>query len=90
METLNYKDKLYVDPGYIKNVTDSSGEPRFDALKHTKTLHEGDGGEFPVELPDGDVAYLGCDSGRIWEMTAEFGCVVTLDAGLSGYEVVRA
>ena len=91
METiqLNYKDTLIVDPCYIKNVTTTlGGQARFDALKLEKVLHEGDDGELSVEY-QGKHYSLGVDSGRIWAMKAEFECEITLDAGFSGYAVVK-
>lgn len=90
METikLNYKDALICDPGYIKNVQ-FGGEPRFDALRCDKVLFEGDDGCYTIETSENRYL-LGVDSGRIWVMTAEFGCEVELDAGLSGYIVLKA
>ena len=89
METieLDYQDILIVDPGYIKRVV-FADELRFDALKLVEVLHEGDDGEFTVETPRG-VVMLGVDSGRIWKLQAEFDCKVELDAGLSGYCIIR-
>lgn len=90
METLNLTigDTLIADPCYIKEVS-YADEPRYDALKHIQTLHEGDDGEFPVKLDNGETIYLGVDSGRIWKMVAEFECVVKIDAGFSGYKLIR-
>ena len=84
---LNYQDILIVDPCYIKDVK-TSGEQRFDALKLVQVLHEGDDGEYPIELASG-AKWLGVDSGRLWELMAEFGCEVEVDSGLSGHIVVR-
>lgn len=90
---VNYKDTLIVDPCYIKNVTDSAGDARFDALKHVKTLHDGDDGEYPITYvtDDGEeyTEWLGVDSGRIWMLQAEFDCDVEIDAGYSNYIVGR-
>lgn len=84
---LNYQDLLIVDPCYIKNVK-TFGEQRFDALKLVNVLHEGDDGEYPIELASG-CKWLGVDSGRIWELMAEFECEVEVDSGMSGHIVVR-
>lgn len=81
-------DKLIVDPCYIKNVT--CGEPRFDALRCEKVLYEGDDGEHKVVASNGETLWLGVDSGRIWEMAAEFECEVEVDSGLSGHAIMRA
>lgn len=93
METikLNYKDLLIIDPGYIKEVRTTFcdiTEPRFDALKLVKELHSGDDGEYEIRTSDGS-HFLGVDSGRIWELSAEFECEVEVDSGLSGYIVIR-
>lgn len=84
---LNYKDLLVVDPGYIKNVVSYGDEPRFDALRLVRVLHDGDDGEYCYHY-DNELFALGVDSGRIWALQAEFECIVTLDAGLSGYKVL--
>lgn len=80
---LNYKDIIIVDPCYIKSVKDGSGKFRFDALKHVKTLHDGDDGEYPITYTDADgeqtTEWLDVDSGRIWMMQADFGCIVEVD-----------
>lgn len=86
MEKIKYKQKLVCDPCYIKQVK-CAGENRFDALKHVKTLHEGDDGCFEVRFR-GEKALLGVDSGRIWVMVAEFDCEVEIDSGLSGHLVL--
>lgn len=85
---LNYNDTIIIDPSYIRSVKDSAGDNRFDALKHIKTLHDGDDGEFPITYTTSDgeahTEWLGVDSGRIWLLRAEFGCDVDIDAGPSG------
>lgn len=85
-------DVLIVDPCYIKNAGTVWGEkdiePRFDLLRCEKVLHDGDDGEFPVEY-NGETRYLGVDSGRIWQMVAEFEGTVELDAGFSGYWFIK-
>lgn len=88
--SLEMGDAIIIDPCYIKKVScdfDPS-EMRFDALKHEKTLHEGGDGEFEIKLASGS-RYVGCDSGRIWLMTSEFGCDVEVDSGFSGYILLR-
>lgn len=94
METIKMKggEVLVCDPGYIKGVWCYWGEekePRFDALKLEKVLHDGDDGYFMVSVGDKAVE-LGVDSGRIWAMRAEFDVEVDIDAGLSGYWVGEA
>lgn len=84
---LEMGDAIIIDPCYIKQVK-YGGEMRFDALKHEKTLHEGDDGEFEIKLASGS-RYVGCDSGRIWLMTSEFGCDIEVDSGLSGHIILR-
>lgn len=89
---LEYGDGIVIDPCYIKLVNDGFGgnNIRFDALKLEKVLHEGDDGSFLVEIEGGgEIEEVGCDSGRIWLMTAEFDCEVTVDSGLSGHIVLR-
>lgn len=76
-------ERLICDPCYIKNVS-YDGEPRFDALKCVKVLHDGDDGEYVVSCPIQEKA-LGVDSGRIWVMEAEFDCDVEEECLLSGY-----
>ena len=93
METINieYGDILICDPGYIKFVgTEWSGElePRFDLLRCEKVLHEGDDGVYSVEY-NGEKHELGVDSGRIWQMRADFGGTIQIDAGFSGYWLIR-
>lgn len=88
---VNDGDILIVDPCYIKTVwTEWGGEKeiRFDLLRCEKVLHEGDDGEFPVKY-NGETRYLGVDSGRLWKMVADFDGYVELDAGLSGYWLIK-
>lgn len=81
---VKYEEMLVVDPGYIRDVKDRYGEPRFDALKHVKTVSEAGDGLYLVKV--GDKKHeLGVDSGRLWILKAEFDCDVTIDAGYSGY-----
>ena len=86
---LDYGDYLVCDPCYIKSVK-CGGEYRFDALRCERVLHDGDDGEYRIVGQNGDDAYLGVDSGRIWVMQAEFGVEVEMDAGLSGFMVFAA
>lgn len=77
--TLNYQDILIIDPCYINNVSlDIGGQAKFDLLKLEKVLHEGDDGQFEVGYK-GHKFNLGADSGRIWAMSAETDCEVTID-----------
>lgn len=89
---VEYGDRLIVDPCYIKTIWTEFGENqkevRFDMLRCEKVLHSGDDGEFPVEY-NGETRYLGVDSGRIWQMVAEFDGFVEIDAGFSGYWLIR-
>lgn len=87
MTKLEYNDLLICDPCYIKSVM-ACGENRFDALKHIKTLHEGDDGEYEFMLCDQRFS-LGVDSGRVWVMKAEFDCEVDVDSGFSGHKVIK-
>ena len=85
-------DLLIVDPGYIRSVKGDFGGPdeeRFDGLKHVKTLHEGDDGEYEIYHRDTKLGSLGVDSGRIWVLKAEFEIVVDVDSGLSGYFLIE-
>ena len=88
---LNYQDKLIVDPCYIKQVYargDTKKDPRYDALKLVKVVHDGDDGTYPVGNSK-TWCYLGVDSGRIWVLQAEFDIEVVLDSGASGSMIVR-
>lgn len=89
METIKLEagDKIIVDPCYIKSVK-SHGDLRFDALRTTQVLHDGGDGEFPVNA-NGKKYWLGVDSGRIWELTAEFSCDIEVDSGFSGHVIIR-
>lgn len=83
---LKSKDLLIIDPCYIKRVGiywNSEYEERFDALKHVKTLLEGDDGYYFINI-NGNRHKLGVDSGRIWILQAEFECDVALEVDLSG------
>mgnify|MGYP004448004499 CR=1 FL=1 len=79
--TINLKsgELLVVDPCYIKCVSDGKDD-RYDALKHIKTIHEGDDGYYDIIYNDAEgnsqVISLGVDSGRLWVTKAEFGCEV--------------
>lgn len=83
---LNYGDGVITDPCYIKSVS-FADELRFDALKHVKTIHDGSDGLIRVGLADKTVD-VGCDSGRVWLMVAEFGCEVEIESGLSGHIIL--
>lgn len=87
MTKLNLKrgDKITLDPCYVKSVKDDIGDMRFDALKHIKTLHDGDDGVFDITVDSGQSAPLGVDSGRIWTSQVEFPVEVEVEAGLSGF-----
>lgn len=84
-------DRIICDPCYIKTVwTEWNDEKdvRFDLLRCEKVLHDGDDGCFDVEY-NGKTNALGVDSGRIWQMVADFGGYVEIDAGMSGYWLIR-
>ena len=88
---VEYGDILIVDPCYIKTVWTTYGEEkevRFDLLRCKRVRHNGDDGCFPVKH-NGVTRYLGVDSGRIWEMEADFDGYVEIDAGMSGYWLIR-
>lgn len=82
-------DRIVIDPCYIKGVV-SSGKARFDALRCDKVLFEGSDGEYDVIASNGELYSLGVDSGRIWELVAEFECEVEIDSGLSGHAVIKS
>ena len=89
---LDYGDILVMDCGYIDGVYGTYGgvrEPRFDALKHVKTLHSGDDGCYAIWQGKNRLGELGVDSGRIWAMVAEFDCDVDVDCGLSGFILIK-
>lgn len=83
---LKTNDCLIIDPCYVKQVT-SCGNPRFDALRCVKVLHEGSDGCYGVELNSklDWKGFICVDSGRIWVLKAEFDCEVEKDSGGSGF-----
>lgn len=83
---MNTYDLLIIDPCYIKHIRVSrdDNEDRFDGLKHLKTLHDGDDGEYGVCDGNKPLGMLGVDSGRIWVLSAEFPVEVEVDSGFSG------
>lgn len=87
METikLKYNDLLIIDPCYIKHIKND----RFDSLKHIKTIHEGDDGEYDIYVDGKFEDSLGVDSGRIWVIQAEFNTEIEVDAGFSGYITIE-
>lgn len=85
---LKANDLLIIDPCYIKHAG-FDGEPRFDALRNRAVIHDGGDGEFYVKNGNEELGYIGVDSGRIWVLSAEFGCIVDVDSGLSGEIVLK-
>lgn len=91
---LKVGEYLICDPCYIEMVEGTfRAEPRFDALRCVKVLHEGDDGSYAVEYKnekgEHEDMVLGVDSGRLWLMRAEFDVDVRIDSGLSGHAIIK-
>lgn len=77
-------DILICDPCYIKAVR-HAGYERHDAFT-THSLYNGSDGEYRFRAGD-EYFDLGCDSGRVWAMRAEFDVELVIDSGFSGYHI---